>query len=176
MSNAKSPVMSHFGAAIAGLISIRAYGAQDTFKSESLKRINNYTRSARSFYNLNRYAIMSCSRSRLIPDAFEDGFAFGSTSSALYLLLDWHGILFTERIGNLKLPVIQVSLWTWQVRAWFKSLRVIMSLRLDQLHLARWFSGGWGFWTNLRWTVRQSSGSSTRFSFTDKNSAFKGNR
>lgn len=71
MSNAKSPVMSHFGAAIAGLsmqttilnidllsdvgiVSIRAYGAQDAFKGESLKRINNYTRSARTFYNLNR--------------------------------------------------------------------------------------------------------------------------
>ena len=73
MSNAKSPVLSHFGAAIAGLgvfiddgalrtytdcvdvVSIRAYNAQHTFKLESLNRINRYTRSARTFYNLNRY-------------------------------------------------------------------------------------------------------------------------
>jgi hypothetical protein len=73
MSNARSPVLSHFGAAITGLggygiskgttsrltissVSIRAYGAQDSFKNESNNRINRYTRSARTFYNLNRYA------------------------------------------------------------------------------------------------------------------------
>ncbi|KDQ20385.1 hypothetical protein BOTBODRAFT_305749 [Botryobasidium botryosum FD-172 SS1] len=55
MSNARSPVFSHFGAAIAGLTSIRAYGAQDAFKEESLKRIDKYTRPARSFYNANRW-------------------------------------------------------------------------------------------------------------------------
>lgn len=73
MSNAKSPVMSHFGAAIAGLISIRAYGAQDTFKSESLKRINNYTRSARSFYNLNRWV---CIRIDFFGAVFAAGLAW----------------------------------------------------------------------------------------------------
>jgi hypothetical protein len=35
--------------------SIRAYGAQSTFKEESLRRINHYTRAARTFYNLNRW-------------------------------------------------------------------------------------------------------------------------
>ncbi|KAJ8520559.1 hypothetical protein ONZ45_g2613 [Pleurotus djamor] len=55
MSNAKAPVVGHFGAAMAGLTSIRAYGAQESFKAESLTRINKYTRAARSFYNLNRW-------------------------------------------------------------------------------------------------------------------------
>lgn len=54
MSNAKAPVMSHFGAAMAGIVSIRAFSAQDAFKGESLSRIDRYVRSARTFYNLNR--------------------------------------------------------------------------------------------------------------------------
>ncbi|KAG8864769.1 hypothetical protein FRB96_003355 [Tulasnella sp. 330] len=55
MSNAKSPVYSHFGAAVAGLVSIRAFGAEEAFKKESRKRINGYIRPARTFYNLNRW-------------------------------------------------------------------------------------------------------------------------
>ncbi|KDQ56809.1 hypothetical protein JAAARDRAFT_132140 [Jaapia argillacea MUCL 33604] len=54
-SNAKSPVLGHFGAAIAGIVSIRAYGAQHAFGQESLKRIDRSTRSGRVFYNLNRW-------------------------------------------------------------------------------------------------------------------------
>ncbi|KAF8898485.1 hypothetical protein BD779DRAFT_1607278 [Infundibulicybe gibba] len=55
MSNAKAPVLGHFGAAMSGLTSIRAYGAQASFIEESLNRINRYTRAARTFYNLNRW-------------------------------------------------------------------------------------------------------------------------
>lgn len=59
-----------FGAAMAGLsrplaligyccssfvASIRAYGAQEAFIKESLKRIDYYTRTARPFYNFNRW-------------------------------------------------------------------------------------------------------------------------
>lgn len=55
MSNARSPLFSHFGAAIGGLTSIRAYGAEQQFKTESLKRVDKYTRPARAFYNLNRW-------------------------------------------------------------------------------------------------------------------------
>ncbi|KAL4068375.1 hypothetical protein V8B97DRAFT_1975301 [Scleroderma yunnanense] len=54
-SIAKAPVLGHFGAAIAGLTSIRAYGAQAAFKSESLDRIDLYSKSARMYYNLNRW-------------------------------------------------------------------------------------------------------------------------
>ncbi|EMD39554.1 hypothetical protein CERSUDRAFT_150095 [Gelatoporia subvermispora B] len=55
MSNAKAPVLGHFGAAIAGLTSIRAYGAQGRFRQESYNRINRYIRAAVPFYNLNRW-------------------------------------------------------------------------------------------------------------------------
>ncbi|KAF8164524.1 hypothetical protein K438DRAFT_2025293 [Mycena galopus ATCC 62051] len=55
MSNTRAPVLAHFGAAIAGLVSIRAYGAQTKFNTESLSRINRYTRAARNYYNLNRW-------------------------------------------------------------------------------------------------------------------------
>ncbi|KAF8958075.1 multidrug resistance-associated ABC transporter [Flammula alnicola] len=54
-SNARSPMTSHFTAAIHGIVSIRAYGAQDKFKAESLVRINHYTRVSRMSYNLNRW-------------------------------------------------------------------------------------------------------------------------
>lgn len=37
------------------LASIRAYGAQEFFKAESLKRIDHYSKIARTSYNLNRW-------------------------------------------------------------------------------------------------------------------------
>ncbi|KAF7369374.1 ATP-binding cassette transporter [Mycena venus] len=55
MSNTQAPVLGHFGAAIAGLTSIRAYGAQNSMVNISLDRIDKYTRTARTFYNLNRW-------------------------------------------------------------------------------------------------------------------------
>ncbi|KAF8966510.1 multidrug resistance-associated ABC transporter [Flammula alnicola] len=54
-SNARSPVLAHFSAAIAGIVSIRAYGAEMPFKAESLKRIDHYVRIARISHNLNRW-------------------------------------------------------------------------------------------------------------------------
>ncbi|KAI0309546.1 ABC transporter type 1, transmembrane domain-containing protein, partial [Amylostereum chailletii] len=54
MSVAKAPVLGHFGAAIAGLTSIRAYGAQRLFREQSYRHIDRYTKAARTFYNLNR--------------------------------------------------------------------------------------------------------------------------
>ncbi|KZT06271.1 P-loop containing nucleoside triphosphate hydrolase protein [Laetiporus sulphureus 93-53] len=42
MSNARAPVLGHFGAAIAGLTSIRAYDAQEMFRKESYSRINRW--------------------------------------------------------------------------------------------------------------------------------------
>ncbi|KAI0260093.1 hypothetical protein BC834DRAFT_1028685 [Gloeopeniophorella convolvens] len=55
MSNAKAPVVGHFGAAVSGLTSIRAYGAQLAFRNEAYKRIDKYSRAGRSFYNMNRW-------------------------------------------------------------------------------------------------------------------------
>ncbi|KAH9028261.1 hypothetical protein EDB84DRAFT_1563180 [Lactarius hengduanensis] len=54
MSNAKAPVLGHFGASVAGLTSIRAYGAQIAFREESYRRIDKYSRANRSFWNMNR--------------------------------------------------------------------------------------------------------------------------
>ncbi|TRM65976.1 hypothetical protein BD626DRAFT_427540 [Schizophyllum amplum] len=55
MSNARAPVLAHFGAAVAGLTSIRAYGVQARSLAESMERVNRYVRAARTFYNLNRW-------------------------------------------------------------------------------------------------------------------------
>ncbi|TFK76776.1 hypothetical protein BDN72DRAFT_873327 [Pluteus cervinus] len=55
LSNAKAPVLAHVGAAIAGIVSIRAYGAEERFLKESLTRIDRYIRAQRSFYDLNRW-------------------------------------------------------------------------------------------------------------------------
>ncbi|KAF5317511.1 hypothetical protein D9619_013131 [Psilocybe cf. subviscida] len=54
-SNAKSPVLAHFNAAIAGIVSIRAYAAQNSFKEEASKRIDKYSRISRTTYNLARW-------------------------------------------------------------------------------------------------------------------------
>lgn len=39
------------------LVSVRAYGAEEAFKTESLTRIDVYTRAAVTCYNLNRYRL-----------------------------------------------------------------------------------------------------------------------
>lgn len=75
-SNARAPVLSHFGAMVAGLgassrwdflhssvltiilVSIRAYGAQEAFIQESYRRVDKYTRAAVTAYNVNRYALI----------------------------------------------------------------------------------------------------------------------
>ncbi|ELU35874.1 ABC transporter transmembrane region domain-containing protein [Rhizoctonia solani AG-1 IA] len=53
MSNARSPLFSHFGTTLEGITSIRAYGVEELFKAEALKRIDKYTRSYRTFWSLN---------------------------------------------------------------------------------------------------------------------------
>ncbi|KAI0932658.1 hypothetical protein AcW1_000283 [Taiwanofungus camphoratus] len=72
MSNARSPVLGHFSAAIAGLTSIRAYSAQDAFRQESYARTDRYTRAARTFYNLNRWV---CIRIETFGAVFSSGLA-----------------------------------------------------------------------------------------------------
>ncbi|TFY70118.1 hypothetical protein EVJ58_g61 [Rhodofomes roseus] len=83
MSNARSPVLGHFGAAIAGLTSIRAYGAQDAFRTESYARSDRWTIAARTFYNLNRWI---CIRIDALGALFSTGLAaylvYGGTFNA----------------------------------------------------------------------------------------------
>ncbi|KAF8593428.1 hypothetical protein BDV93DRAFT_235990 [Ceratobasidium sp. AG-I] len=77
MSNARSPLFCHFGAALNGITSILAYGAEDQFRGEALKRIDKYTRAARTFYNLNRW-ICIC------MDALGGAFAAGLAAYLAY--------------------------------------------------------------------------------------------
>ncbi|KAH9166801.1 hypothetical protein EDB89DRAFT_2245991 [Lactarius sanguifluus] len=49
MSNAKAPVLGHFGASVVGLASIRAYGAQLAFREESYRRIDRWINSRIDF-------------------------------------------------------------------------------------------------------------------------------
>ena len=74
--------------------SIRAYGAQEAFRLESYKRIDKFTRAARSFYNLNRpvecrYVGLLCSHAHL------DGSAFVLRSSPAYSRLGSPHTLYT---------------------------------------------------------------------------------
>jgi hypothetical protein len=61
-----------FGASMAGLASIRAYGMQETFILEQMERTNKYTRIARSFHNLNRWISV---RLQFISELFAVGLA-----------------------------------------------------------------------------------------------------
>ncbi|KAF7978858.1 hypothetical protein HWV62_44329 [Athelia sp. TMB] len=107
MSNAKSPVLGHFGAAIAGLVSIRAYGAQSAFMGESLIRIDKYTRAARTFYNLNRWV---CVRIDTIGAAF-------TATLAAYLIYSGNEMPDASSTGfSLNMAVIFSSLILWWVR------------------------------------------------------------
>ncbi|QRW27528.1 ABC transporter transmembrane region [Rhizoctonia solani] len=72
MSNARSPLFSHFGAALQGITSIRAYGVEDLFKTEALKRVDKYTRSGRAFYSLNRWV---CIRTDALGGLFASALA-----------------------------------------------------------------------------------------------------
>ncbi|KAH6916799.1 ATP-binding cassette transporter [Coprinopsis sp. MPI-PUGE-AT-0042] len=72
MSNAKQPVLGHFGAAIAGLTSLRAYGAQEAFINQSLARIDRYSRAYRIYCNLNRWL---CLRADVLAGIFAGGLA-----------------------------------------------------------------------------------------------------
>ncbi|TFK70801.1 hypothetical protein BDN72DRAFT_887852 [Pluteus cervinus] len=75
-SNAKAPILGHIGAAISGLTSIRAYGVQSRFIEESLNRIDRYTRSRMTFFDLNRWI---CLRIDVIGSLF-------SSTLAVYLV------------------------------------------------------------------------------------------
>ncbi|KAK1236146.1 hypothetical protein PQX77_000617 [Marasmius sp. AFHP31] len=55
MSNARAPVIGHVGSAIAGLASIRAYGVEERFIQQSMDHIDKYSRTARTFYDANRW-------------------------------------------------------------------------------------------------------------------------
>ncbi|KZP18368.1 P-loop containing nucleoside triphosphate hydrolase protein [Athelia psychrophila] len=55
LSNSRAPVLGHFEASVAGLVSIRAYGAQSVLRQGSMTRIDRYSVAARTTENLDRW-------------------------------------------------------------------------------------------------------------------------
>ncbi|KAK4689027.1 hypothetical protein P7C73_g1078, partial [Tremellales sp. Uapishka_1] len=55
MSNAKTPLYTHFAAASNGLVSIRAYGAEKRFQEHLGQKADVYTGTATIFYDVNRW-------------------------------------------------------------------------------------------------------------------------
>ncbi|KAF9555324.1 multidrug resistance-associated ABC transporter [Agrocybe pediades] len=107
-SNARSPMLAHFSAAIHGIVSIRAYGAQDAYRQESLARIDHYTRMARTSYNLNQWiavrldflgaAFTSCLALYLI---YGPSIGASNTGFSLVMATDvTQFILILVRLGN----------------------------------------------------------------------------
>ncbi|KAJ7457047.1 P-loop containing nucleoside triphosphate hydrolase protein [Mycena latifolia] len=80
MSNARSPVLGHFAAAIAGLTSIRAYRCQEAFINESLRRLDRYSRPARLSFDLTRWSSV---RTEILSHLF-------TASLAIYLVYFQH--------------------------------------------------------------------------------------
>ncbi|KAH9911186.1 P-loop containing nucleoside triphosphate hydrolase protein [Fomitopsis serialis] len=119
MSVAKAPVLGHFGAAFAGLVSIRAYGAQDAFKEVSYQRIDRYTRAARTFWDLTRWVAV---RIEMLSAIFVSSlaayllYARGTTASdtgfSLNMAVGFSGyILYWVRVWNdFEIAVIFCSL------------------------------------------------------------------
>lgn len=55
MSTRRAPVLAVLNSAVHGLVSIRAYAAQDQFRNQVLQRVNDYTRVSRTFWCLNQW-------------------------------------------------------------------------------------------------------------------------
>ncbi|KAI0085661.1 hypothetical protein BDY19DRAFT_964983 [Irpex rosettiformis] len=107
MSNARAPVLSHFSAAFSGLVSIRAYGAQEGFRIESYERLDKNTRTARTSFNFNRWISL---RIEVLAGLFAAGLA-------AYLVYD--GAASAANAGfSLTMAVGFNGLILWWVRMW----------------------------------------------------------
>ncbi|KAJ7436833.1 P-loop containing nucleoside triphosphate hydrolase protein [Mycena latifolia] len=104
-SNAKAPVLGHITAAIAGLTSIRAYGAQGPFIEESLRRINRYTRATRTLVSLDRWV----------------GIRLAGISNVLVAILATYLVYFhKERSNNVGFSLNQAVQFSMRVLAWVR--------------------------------------------------------
>ncbi|PIL29368.1 ATP-binding cassette transporter [Ganoderma sinense ZZ0214-1] len=74
-SKTRAPLIGHLNTTVASLVSIRAYGVEDSFKNDMHGRIDRWTRTSNTFYNLNRWVIV---RADLIGTIF-------TVSLAIYL-------------------------------------------------------------------------------------------
>ncbi|KAF7365323.1 hypothetical protein MVEN_00404300 [Mycena venus] len=121
MSAARSPMLAHFAAAISGLTSIRAYGAERAFLRESTVRIDNFLRPAISFYNLNRWIAL---RSDVLAGVF-------SAALGWYLVYGWGSHNGPANVGfSLSAAVSYTSMILWWVR-------ISNALQLDANNLER---------------------------------------
>ncbi|KAJ6502921.1 P-loop containing nucleoside triphosphate hydrolase protein [Mycena vitilis] len=101
VSNTRAPVLAHVGSALVGLVSIRAFGAEAKFSTEVAARIDRYTRTARNYWNLNRWlnvrmevlgSMFSASLATYLvyikhTDAGDSGFLLNMSITFTYLLL-----------------------------------------------------------------------------------------
>ncbi|KZV96966.1 P-loop containing nucleoside triphosphate hydrolase protein [Exidia glandulosa HHB12029] len=120
MSNAKAPVLGHFSAAVSGLVSLRAYGAEEEFADTLARLIDNYTRAARSFDNLSRWV---CIRVHAMGGLFAAGLATfliygsrnlsaGTIGFSLAIAISFSGMV------SHKLPAGSPALTYMQTLAW----------------------------------------------------------
>ncbi|KAF9257847.1 multidrug resistance-associated ABC transporter [Marasmius fiardii PR-910] len=54
-SNSKAPVIAQFNGALAGIVSIRAYGVEEAFEAELRRRVDENIRITRTFFNVMRW-------------------------------------------------------------------------------------------------------------------------
>ncbi|GAW05721.1 ABC transporter [Lentinula edodes] len=91
MSIAKAPVIGMMGAVSTGIVSVRAYSAQNQFADLLMTRIDHYSRSARVFHNLQRWMAI---RTETLAGIFSAGLAWylvyftNSNASATGFLLN----------------------------------------------------------------------------------------
>ncbi|KZT34875.1 hypothetical protein SISSUDRAFT_228878 [Sistotremastrum suecicum HHB10207 ss-3] len=104
-SNARSPVLSHVGAALHGLVSIRAYGAQEAVLTESLVRIDEFTRVNRTYENLWRWVAL---RTKTLGSLF---------TGAVAAYLVYGRELSAARIG---FTLSLIATWTDLLLAWIR--------------------------------------------------------
>ncbi|KAF8557389.1 P-loop containing nucleoside triphosphate hydrolase protein [Imleria badia] len=105
ISNAKAPMLGHLGAALAGLVSIRAFGAQSQFIKEYHSSIDHYSRVARTFHALNCWVSV-----RL--EALGASFA---AALAAYLLYGHHNINPSNVGFSLDMAVSFSALILWWI-------------------------------------------------------------
>ncbi|KAJ6508402.1 hypothetical protein C8R45DRAFT_967292 [Mycena sanguinolenta] len=95
MSNTRAPVLAQY-------VSIRAFGAQSKLATESLLRVDRYTRAARNYYNLNRWVGI---RVDILGSIF-------SASLATYLVYIAHSSAGdTGFLINMAVTFTQMLLW-----------------------------------------------------------------
>ncbi|KAJ7148752.1 P-loop containing nucleoside triphosphate hydrolase protein [Mycena crocata] len=118
MSNAKAPVLGHIGATLAGLASVRAYGAQKALIQISIDRINRLTRVSRTFANLNRWAAM---RIDLLGALFE------AASLAYYLVY-----FQSHRPANIGFSLVMALDFSSGILHWVRLFNQFEYLEIEQ--------------------------------------------